>query len=236
MSSSGSALRMDWATYASAKYAIEHWYYTRSMPRGRLVRIGAWEGERFVGVIMFGYGANNHLGRPYGLQSHECVEMVRVAMRDHVAPVTRMLRIAIMMLRKKCPGLRLIVSFADPTAGHGGGIYKGGNWIQGGMTGCADEFVVHGTTLHGRSARMRSSSGVDAQLVTLDWLRKHKDPNATKVKGTSKLRFLMPLDVEIRERITERLRAGSTDSDAVAVQAAEGGATPTPALQKISAR
>lgn len=46
-------LKIDWATYAAAKYACENWHYSKSIPKSKLVKIGAWEDGSFIGVVIF---------------------------------------------------------------------------------------------------------------------------------------------------------------------------------------
>ena len=69
----------------AARYAVEHWHYSQRMPVGRSTYIGVWEDKRFVGVVIFGRGASPHLGTAYQLTPMECVELTRVALRDHDA-------------------------------------------------------------------------------------------------------------------------------------------------------
>jgi hypothetical protein len=72
-------LKIDWATHAAAKHAVENWHYSESMPAGKLIKVGAWENGRFVGVVIFGRGANNNIGKPYGLDQMAACELVRIA-------------------------------------------------------------------------------------------------------------------------------------------------------------
>ena len=74
--------------------------------------LGVWEGPRYVGVIVFGRGATPRIGQPYGLQQGQVCELVRVAMRDHASPVSRMLAVAVRLLKRRCPALRLVISYA----------------------------------------------------------------------------------------------------------------------------
>ena len=122
-------LKLDWCSHEAAKYAVEHWHYSRRMPKSKLVTIGAWENGTFIGVVIFGYGATPEIGKPYGLKQTEICELVRVALNKHESPTSRILSIALKMLRKQSEGLRVIVSFADSEQGHHGGIYQATNWI-----------------------------------------------------------------------------------------------------------
>lgn len=232
-------LRLDWCSHEAARYAVEKWHYSRVVPNQKTVKVGVWEAGRFVGVVLFGTGANNQMFKPYGLADIEGCELVRVALSAaHVTAVSRVVSVAIRFLRKACPKVRLVVSFADPEQGHHGGIYQACNWLYAGMTEPADEYVVNGARMHGRALRSTRSThprgGVFAANV-LEWARKVLDPHARRVSGSSKHRYLLPLDDDIRARVLPLARpypkrAGSADSGTPVNQTGGGGADPTPAL------
>jgi hypothetical protein len=181
-------LRLDWASHKSAKHACENWHYTESMPAGGRINVGVWEDERFVGVVIFGMGSGNATnGIRYGLKrSHEMAELCRVALRKHNAPVSRIVKIAVQLLRKKCPKIRMLISMADPVQGHHGGIYQAGNWIFTGETAKDYEYQLpDGRFVHHRTATMK--------------LKSVAGRNKRPLPG--KYRYLMPLDAEMRERI-----------------------------------
>ena len=60
-------LKLDWCSHAAAKYAVEHWHYSRVMPAGKRIMIGVWERGQYIGAIIFSWGANNHIGNPLNL-------------------------------------------------------------------------------------------------------------------------------------------------------------------------
>jgi hypothetical protein len=198
------SLKIDWCTKKAAEYAVTHWHYSRTLPHQKLVCLGVWEADAFVGCVLFGDGANNKMFEPYGLDYTDGCELVRVALRAHVTPVSRIVAIALRFLKKKCPGLRLVVSFADPEQGHVGGIYQAGGWIYAGKTTAADEYLVNGRRVHGRALRSTRSTHKSGNVVAdnvLEWARLVLDPKASKVEGSSKHRYLMPLDAATRARI-----------------------------------
>ncbi len=121
-------LRLDWCSHEAAKYAVEHWHYSRTMPVGKMAKLGVWEDGRFIGAIVFAQGNNQYQGNALGLTMHEVCELVRVALTTHKSSVSRIVRIALAMLRSAQPGLRVILSYADPEHGHVGGIYQAGGW------------------------------------------------------------------------------------------------------------
>lgn len=181
-------LKLDWCTFEAAKFAVEHWHYSQCMPAGKLTKIGVWENNKFIGCVLFGRGANNTLGSPYGVSNIECCELVRIALTKHETPVTKIVAIAIKLLKKFSPGIKLIISFADPDQNHHGGIYQGGNWAYIGKSKSADEYIVHGKKMHGRSMRAIYKTHVGKDFIKI-------------VKGSSKHRYAMALDKEILKRI-----------------------------------
>jgi len=139
-----SILKIDWATHEAAKYACLNWHYSKTIPVGKLVKIGVWENNKFVGVVIFGRGANKSLGTPYNLLQTECCELVRIALTKHITPVSRIMSIAIKLLKNIHKDLKLIISFADGEQNHHGGIYQANNWVYVGKTNSADEYLYKG--------------------------------------------------------------------------------------------
>lgn len=123
-----------------------------------------------------------------------------------------MVAIAIKLLSKRNPGLRLIVSYADESQGHYGGIYQAGNWIYVGSKEyhC---YRVNGEHVHPRT--LYSRYGVGGQSI--GWLHEHVDDEAVRVKNGKKHKYVYVLDQSIRDRIQllkkpHPNRAGSADS------------------------
>lgn len=183
--------------HAAAKYAVTRWHYSRAMPASKAVRYGVWEAGRFVGVVIYSRGGTPVLGAPYGLGQTECCELTRVAMRSHAAPVSEIVAVSLRALRTSNPGLRLVVSFADPVRGHHGGIYQAGNWIYTGAMVHKDYLVVRGEVMHPRSV------GSAGWRQSLPWLREHVDSHAATTQRPGKHRYVMPLDKQTRRRVAK---------------------------------
>lgn len=227
-------LKINWCSYRAAKHAVLNWHYSKKMPRFKLVKLGVWESGVFKGAVVFGRGASPHLLKQYGLKQTEGCELVRVALREHETPVTRILSIAIKMLKKQSPGVRLIVSFADPYRNHIGGIYQGGNWIYTGLTKPEKGYINNnGEMVHNRVV---SSKGIVKMGTKYSRVPKPSDMKEI-LDLPGKHRYVYPLDSEMRE-VAEAMRkpypkrcAGSIDGDASGNHPEEGGLSPTPALQ-----
>ena len=222
-------LKLDWCSHEAAKYAVEHWHYSETMPVGKMVKVGVWEDGAFKGVVIFGLGGRGACnGKKYGLsRNFEMAELERVALREHATPVSRIISIASKMLHRQSPGIRMLISFADPSQLHHGGIYQGAGWIYTGKS--ADDWQAvwpDGRKAHSRIARGHVQFGV---MKTVDI------SGAKKVPVLGKHRYLMPLDDAMRKQI-EPLRkpypkrAGSAYVGTPANHAGGGGSIPTPAL------
>ena len=219
-------LKIDWATHEAAKYAVENWHYSKTLPVGKMVKIGAWEDGKFIGVVIFAWGMNKDLGSPYGLKLGECAELVRVALTKHRSEVSKILSIATRFLKKQSPGLRILVSFADPSEGHHGGIYQANGWQYAGTSPPSTEWLLNGKRLN-RRAYTGSNFGQAKMQVP---------KGAIKRKVQGKHRYLMPLDNEMRKSILPLAkpypkRAESIAVDAPCIQQGEGSASLTSALQ-----
>lgn len=218
-------LKIDWATHASAKMACVNWHYSKCMPSGKLVKFGVWENKKFVGAVIFGLGATPNLCKPYGLKMTQVCELCRVALTSHQSPVTKILAVCLKLLKKKCPGLFLVVSFADSSQGHHGGIYQGGNWI---FTGSArlPTWIIFNKKIHPRTV-VAKYGGSCSKVLSVD-------PNAHKIYAV-KHRYLFPLNTELNELMVKLKkpypkRASSVESGTAGYQSAGGGESPTDAL------
>jgi len=195
--SSKPVLRIDWATHEAAKYACEKWHYSRSIPMPPIVKIGAWEDDKFIGVVLFSRGASPALGAAYGLTQLECCELTRVALKDHASAVSRIISIAVRFLAKSNEGLRLIVSFADPSQGHHGGVYQAGNWVYCGDSDEKTDYIApDGRRLLNRQV---STSGFVRQFGKMTKTIKRSE--CTPIHLPGKHRYLLPLDAAMREQI-----------------------------------
>jgi hypothetical protein len=180
-------LRLDWCSHEAAKYAVEKWHYSGRLSKARNVYLGVWERSAFIGVVVFGIGSGNVTnGHRYGLaRTSQVAELTRVALRSHNAPVSRIVAIALRMLKRQSPGIRLVVSMADPAQGHVGAIYQAGGWLYTGQTKPDVEYFCNGQWVHHRTATSRrSAAGLPSRPVP------------------PKHRYLMPLDAVMRAQLT----------------------------------
>jgi hypothetical protein len=231
-SSNKPTLKIDWATHDAAKYACLNWHYSKCLPAGKVVKIGAWENGNFIGVVLFSRGATPHIGTPYKLTQYEVCELTRIALTKHQTQVSRIISIAIRLLKEKCPKIRLIVSYADADQNHSGGIYKATNWIYEGLKNCGTRgaFIVNGKKTHPRTI------GAGGGVQSIQWIRKNLDPKAKEFITKGKHKYLMPLDDYMRNKLKPLHKpypkcVSSADSGTLGSQPRRGGAIPTDTLQ-----
>lgn len=212
-------LKVDWATHEAAKYACEHWHYSGCIPKSKLAKLGVWEHGDFKGVIIYGVGATSDLVKAYGLHPYQGCELVRIALKSHKTPVSRIISVSLKIIKSSFPGLRVVVSFADPNQGHHGGVYQASGWIFSGNSQASDEYIYKGKRWQGRSFR-NTHKGME------------RHPDVKIVKGSSKHRYLMPLDPEMRAKIAPLAKPypKRTKDQAPEFPSGLGGETPTCAL------
>lgn len=178
-------LKVDFCSYEAAKYAVMHWHYSKAMPSGKLVKIGAWENGKYIGAIIYGWGANKNMGAPWKLNLGEIVELVRVALSEHESAVSQIISIANRKLKTQSPNIRCLLSYADPIESHHGGIYQAMNWIYIGQTAGSQKVWYNGKWSHQRTVDSRYGN--------------HKGFNVKRVPGKHK--YLYPLDKAMRRQI-----------------------------------
>lgn len=137
-------LKIDWASTESAKFACKNWHYSKCTPKSKQNKIGVWENDIFIGVVMIGNSSGSTVLNFLGLNQFSGAELTRVALNKHITPVSRIIRIALKFIKSHNPGLRALVSYADANVGHHGGIYQAGNWKYFGLSTSVTQYFFRG--------------------------------------------------------------------------------------------
>jgi hypothetical protein len=196
------SLRLDWCGHDAAKWACEHWHYAGVLPTPPYNRVGVWERDRYIGCVLFSRGATQNIGRPFGLALTEVAELTRVALADHATPVSRILAVAVRFLRRRSPGLRLLISYADPAHGHHGGIYQASGWFYLGQRNVSTEYVgPDGKRWH---ARMVSPTG--RKKVYGRYRPVYRPDQCRAVACPGKHKYALPLDAAMRAQLAPLAR------------------------------
>lgn len=181
-------------SHKAALYSVKNWHYSKRLPVGKTVRLGVWEDDAFIGCVLFSRGASPHLGTKYGLKQTEVCELVRIALKEHAAPVSKIISIAMKILRKHSTGLKLVVSFADPAQNHVGIIYQASSWLYNGETSAGYEYWDDGRWKHAREV----SGGAFGQQCKYDHTKLERRQTLPKH------RYLFPFCCEVKGQIESK--------------------------------
>lgn len=215
-------LKIDWCTHEAAKYACENWHYSKCMPVGKTVKVGAWENDCFIGVVIFSYGANNNAPKSFGLNQNQACELTRVALKRHQTPVSRILSISTKYLHKSNPGLKLVFSYADKSnQGHHGGIYQANGWLYLGERKAA-HVMINNKKIHKRTADGKYGN---KNNYPIGWSMCKSETKHLYVKILNKEYKLDKTIVKYPKR------ASSVESGISEFHSEGGGESPTDALQ-----
>lgn len=214
-------LEIKTVSHTAAKYACEHWHYSKCMPAGKCIKYGVFEDSKFRGVVIFSRGANNNLLKPYGLKTTEGCELSRVALSNHKNTVTKIISICFKLIKKSNPDIRVVISFADTAQGHEGKIYQAGNWLYLGSVKSTPDYFYKNKWRHQRS--------INSLLGSL----KRLPPETKKREGSLKHRYLYLLDKSLLSSISKfiKKRGSSSMVECQAFQSEDNGSSPIDPLK-----
>ena len=169
------------------------WHYAGRLPGGTVCRFGVWEEGIFQGVLTYGPTASNAAHTMFAISRHEIIELQRIALRAHKVPVTKMISETIHLLKQDHPQLQILVSYADPLAGHKGYVYQAASWTYLGMSNADKLYWINGKPLH--------SKGVSNKYVTtnLQWIRGNVDSDAYTEPLPPKHKYAFGLNRRMRK-------------------------------------
>jgi hypothetical protein len=144
---------------------VKRHHYSRRVPSniqfvGTLHDCGGLFGDygRAVAAVFFCF--------PPTRWSEPVLELSRLVRADQQVPLTQM--VAFSCRRLKAMGHDLLVSFADKTQGHHGGIYQAASWnYAGARERCVDGLIVDGVFVAGRSCNSRWGTRSPAKVSAI---------------------------------------------------------------------
>ena len=110
-----------------ANSLLDYYHYLGSAPKNDKYFYGLFYQGFLVGCCSFGIGANKHLSNSMGGKT---LQLTRLFTLDWLPKnsLSFFLSKAVKMLHQTDSSIRHLVSFADPSVGHTGAIYKACNW------------------------------------------------------------------------------------------------------------
>ena len=146
-------MRIAKATPEAIRFACKRFHYSKSVPSVRFGYSVFNAENEWCGVVLYGSGANNSIGKPFGLYQGEVLELVRVALNGKQETTSMAVGMTLKELHRQQPQIKLIVSYSDLDQDHVGTIYQATNWIYTGimMQNSTDSsWIINGKRVHGR--------------------------------------------------------------------------------------
>lgn len=181
-------MRLTIASNKAIKYALMNFHYAKRKPNISVAYNVYNKKNDWCGVIAYGLGAAPSIGKPYNLAQGEIIELVRVALNGKQDNVSKIIGISLKLLKKDCPTVKLVVSYADKGQNHKGIIYQASNWYyvdESNSTG--KEYFYKGRWTHSKTIQ--------------DYCKRRKiNKNIYQSRKTSgKYKYIYPLVKDMRE-------------------------------------
>lgn len=189
-------MRIRNATPKEVSYACRHFHYAKSVPAAYKYAYSVFNDDgEWCGVVLYSYGSNPQIGKQYGLFAGEILELIRVALNGRQGCTSQAVAATLRRLHKENPQVRMLVSFADQEQGHLGTIYQAMNWMYVGEAEGSRHYIVNGKKLHYKSVLQHGWKDHEK------WLSEHVDPDAKKISGVNKHKYLYFFDKRLRKRL-----------------------------------
>lgn len=218
-------MRLEKASNEAIKFSCINYHYSKSVPVNPVAFSVFNSKNEFCGCILYGYGAANNIAKAFGFVQGNVIELTRMALNGKQESTSKSLAISLKLIKKLCPLVKLIVSYADSEQSHIGIIYQATNWYFIGQS-IDTNLIINNKRMHRRS--IDSVYGTSS-LVKL----KSMGHDVTAIKTKIKYKYIYPLNKELTE-LCEKLKKPypkksviSIDNDAVTNPSKEGGAVPT---------
>lgn len=218
---------------------VKSCHYSGKVVQNSQLHFGVFLDGKCGGAMQFGPSINKKgtIGIVADTKWNGFIELNRMAFADWLPrnSESRAIAAALRIIRKTYPQIEWVVSFADATQCGDGAIYR------------ASGFVL--TDIRVSDAlRIDPSTGETMHVIQAHHLMKSKEFRSWQAHKGFQLRYVYFLNPDAKNRLTVPIlpfseiqrrgagmykgkpRATSIDSDAANIQLAEGGATPTVAL------
>jgi len=135
------------------KKLIQRNHYLHSLPGGTMLCFGAFSGERLLGALTLGAGPYQAYHLVDGAARTDCLVLTRLWLSDELPwnSESRVIGIVTRLI-KHHTDVKFLISYADPSAGHVGGIYQSAGWLYTGLSSAMSLYDLgDGIARHSRS-------------------------------------------------------------------------------------
>lgn len=151
-------MRLEKASYKAIKYACLNFHYAKAVPTYS-IGYSVFENDIWCGVVLFGGGASVNMPKKFNLNNGQYLELNRMALNGKQSSTSKVLSIAIKLIKKECLTVKMLFSYADKGQNHNGTIYQATNWYYiENIESSGTEYFINGIWKHDRG---RYNWGVD---------------------------------------------------------------------------
>lgn len=162
-------------------------HYTHAFPAS-LINFGIFDAGVLKGALCFGRGSNRNVIKFLGTKDY--LELTRLWIDDSLGKNTesRAISVGLRLIRKQYPFLKKVISYADSTVGHEGGIYKATGFKYFGVKAKEAGIKIGGKVYHRRSVNSKYGT---SEIEVLKKMLKRDDIQS--MKGSGKHCFVIDL-------------------------------------------
>ena len=194
-------MRLTKANNKAIKYACLKFHYAKSVPTVQYAYNVYNNNNEWCGVIIFGGGANNNLAKSVNLKNGEVLELERVALNGKQEQTSKAVALALKLLHKENPIVKIVVSYADHRQKHLGIIYQATNWIYLGQATTSDfQYYYNGKWTHQRSIDGKPNK---------EFLKK----TLPKRQNSNKFKYIYIFDKELKKEYQEKAKKYPSKND-----------------------
>lgn len=144
-------MRLEIASHKAIKYACLNFHYAKVVPATYIGYSVFNNNNEFCGVILFGGGASANMPTKFNLRNGQYLELNRMALNGKQSSTSKALATAIRLIKKNCPTVKLLFSYADKGQDHKGTIYQATNWFYiEDIDSSGTEYLLNGIWKHDR--------------------------------------------------------------------------------------
>ena len=139
-------MRLEKASYKAIKYACLNFHYAKSVPVNVFGYSVFNDNKEWCGVVLYGSGASNNLGKQLNLKQGQYLELVRMALNGKQEKTSKCLSLSIKLITRSLPLVKALISFADDGQNHLGIIYQATNWYYTGKFKGDKEYYINNSS------------------------------------------------------------------------------------------
>ena len=158
----------------SREYALEliqKYHYSNTLPRINKHFVGFFLNDELVGVVTLGYGTRpEHTIKKLfpTLDTNDYLEIGRMAMTEAMPKnsETQMLSALCKWIKKNCPNVKVLFTWADGMLGKCGYVYQAASFTYAGKS-LTDIYLKDGVKIHPRQTRLLFATSEDDTRLTV---------------------------------------------------------------------